>query len=145
MSWQLKHYHELSSDLLYQILKLRQEVFIIEQNCNYLDADGYDQYSQHLMGFKNGRLIAYMRIVEAGQIYKNISFGRILIRKEYRRIGLGRKLMKQALLHFNDNNLTIVMSAQLYLVNFYNQFNFDVIGTEYLEDDIPHIKMIRNG
>ena len=53
--------------------------------------------------------------------------------------------MKQALLHFNDNNLTIVMSAQLYLVNFYNQFNFDVIGTEYLEDDIPHIKMIRNG
>ena len=143
-SWQLKYYHELSSDLLYQILKIRQEVFVIEQNCNYLDADGYDKNSQHLMGFKNGALIAYMRIVESGQIYKNVSFGRILVKKEHRGIGLGRELMKQALFNFNNKNLTIVMSAQLYLVNFYNKFNFHVVGTEYLEDDILHIKMIRN-
>jgi len=97
------------------------------------------------MGFKDGELVAYMRIVDAGKIYQHKSFGRILIKKEFRGIGLGRALMKKALDYFSPNNETIVMSAQLYLLNFYEEFNFHKSGKDYLEDNIPHIKMIRYG
>ena len=145
ISWNLIYYSDLSKDLLYQILKIRQEVFIIEQDCHYLDADGYDQYSHHLIGIKDGKILAYMRIVDAGKIYKHKSFGRILIKKEFRGRGLGRSLMNKALDYFSCNNETIVMSAQLYLLKFYKEFNFHESGKDYLEDNIPHIKMIRHG
>ncbi|MBF26109.1 MAG: GNAT family N-acetyltransferase [Flavobacteriales bacterium] len=143
--WTLKTYNELSIDLLYQVLKIRQEVFIIEQNCNYLDADNYDQCSSHLLGFIDGELIAYMRIVNPGNIYKHLSLGRILVKKKYRNEGVGKQLMSKAISLFAMNHTTIVLSAQYYLLNFYKEFGFEVIGDKYLEDNIPHIKMIRYG
>ena len=143
--WKIKYYSELSTDLLYQILKVRQEVFIIEQKCNYLDADEFDQFSYHLMGFKKNKLVAYMRIVREGYIYENMSFGRILVIKEYRKLGIGQSLIEQALSHFAKFKKVIVLSAQSYLINFYEKYNFEKVGNEYLEDNIPHIKMIRHG
>ena len=120
-------------------------MFVVEQQCNYLDADEFDQFSYHLMGFKKNKLVAYMRIVNEGHIYENISFGRILVIKEYRKHGIGQLLMEQALKHFVKCNKVIVLSAQSYLINFYEKYNFEKVGNEYLEDNIPHIKMIRNG
>ena len=145
ISWEWKHYNELSKDMLYLILKIRQEVFVIEQDCNYLDADGIDRNSHHLLGFLDGDLIAYMRIVDQGQKCENISFGRILVKKEYRGDGIGRQLMQKAIDLFSSQHDYISMSAQLYLLEFYKEFNFEPVGEEYLEDNIPHIKMIRNG
>ena len=143
MIWNCKDYHDLSKDELYDILKIRQEVFIIEQNCNYLDADSFDQVSQHLTCYKQSELIAYMRIVPEGEIYPNISFGRILVKKKFRKIGLGKEIIQRAINVFPEDT-TIVMSAQLYLTQLYENFGFKIIGKEYLEDEIPHIKMIRN-
>lgn len=144
IKWIHKEYHDLSKDELYDLLKLRQEVFIVEQNCNYLDADNYDLNSIHLMAYKEFELVAYMRIVPAGTLYSNISFGRILVRKDLRRLGIGKELLTKGISLF-DHNETLVMSAQVYLVKFYEFFGFITVGEEFLEDEIPHIKMIRNG
>ena len=145
IKWELKYYDDLSQNLLYKILRIRQEVFIIEQNCNYLDADNMDQHSHHLIGLVDDEIIAQMRIVKPGYIYKTLSFGRILVKKQYRGEGVGRQLMKKAIIMFGSQHKAIVMSAQLYLVDFYQDFDFVVCGEQYLEDNIPHIKMIRNG
>ena len=145
ITWDVLHYDDLSRDLLYSILKIRQEVFILEQNCNYLDADNIDQHSHHLLGVLDNELIAYMRIVQPNQIYTELSFGRILVKKEHRGKSVGRQLMQQAINIFSPDYKCIVKSAQLYLVDFYQDFNFKIHGEEYLEDNIPHIKMIRNG
>ena len=145
IKWELYDYNNLSIDLLYNILNIRQEVFIIEQNCNYLDADNFDQFSFHLLGFLDDKLIAYMRIVKPNHIYKDLSFGRILVKKEHRGQNIGRQLMKKAINLFSPDYSCIIISAQLYLREFYNEFNFNTIGEQYLEDNIPHIKMIRNG
>ena len=145
ITWELKYYNELSSDLLYLILKIRQEVFVIEQKCNYLDADNLDQYSKHLIGFKDEKIVAYMRIVDSNKLYEYVSFGRILVVKEYRGMGLGIDLMNQALHMISIPGDSIIMSAQSYLIDFYKKFDFNTIGEEYLEDNIPHVKMIRNG
>ena len=145
ISWELKYYHELSLDLLYLILKTRQEVFILEQKCNYLDADNLDQHSRHLIGFQDGKIVAYMRIVDQYKLYDHVSFGRVLVVKEYRGRGLGIDLMKQALKKISVPGESIIMSAQSYLIDFYIKFGFYTIGEEYLEDEIPHVKMIRNG
>ena len=145
ITWKVLHYDDLSRDLLYSILKIRQEVFVVEQSCNYLDADNIDKNSHHLLGFLDNKLIAYMRIVQPNQIYKELSFGRILVKKEHRGKSIGRQLMKKAINIFSSDYKCIVMSAQLYLINFYQEFNFKIDGEEYLEDNIPHIKMIRYG
>ena len=143
--WKCKHYNNLSTNELYRILKIRQEVFIIEQNCNYLDADNIDQHSHHLIGLVDNEIIAYMRIVKPSYVYKELSFGRILVKKQYRGEGIGRQLMKKAIDIFGPQYNVIVMSAQLYLIDFYQDFDFIVHGEQYLEDNIPHIKMVRNG
>ena len=144
MEWFCKKYNELSRVELYEVLKIRQEVFIIEQNCHYLDADGYDQYARHLFCSKDNKIIAYMRIVNSGVIYDHISFGRILVDKKNRKQGLGREIIQKGLNLFSKDE-TIVMSAQVYLKKFYQEFGFKCVGSEYLEDDIVHIKMVRNG
>ena len=144
MIWVQKKYNQLSTDELYTILRLRQEVFVIEQNCNYLDLDGFDQFSIHLMCYKQSELVAYMRVVSKGHIYNQVSFGRILVRKKFRKIGLGKEIIQRGINMFPEKE-PIVMSAQLYLTKLYEYFDFKIIGEQYLEDDIPHIKMIRNG
>ena len=142
--WCVKNFKNLSLDELYGVLRLRQEVFIIEQQCNYLDADGHDLVSQHVLGYKDHQLIAYMRVVNAGCISKNVIFGRILVKSDYRKKGLGDQLLVRAINLFEANE-TIEMSAQLYLENFYKKHGFKSVGIQYLEDNIPHIKMIKNG
>jgi ElaA protein len=126
-------------------MALRQEVFVIEQNCPYLDADGKDQKSEHLLVYaENGDLAAYLRVVYAGVSYDELSIGRVVTAQKYRRIGLGKLLMKKGLQEVKNRfgNVPIHISAQCYLNNFYEAFGFEAIGETYLEDGIPHIGMI---
>ena len=146
MIWKCKSYSSLSIDELYQILRIRQEVFIIEQDCNYLDADDLDKYSDHLLCYKQDLLIAYMRIYNNPDNLNELSFGRILVKKKFRGMGLGKELVQRAIALNSDSlkNRVISMSAQVYLIKFYEELGFQIFGKQYLEDEIPHIKMIRS-
>lgn len=142
-----KTFQELSNEELYASMVLRQEVFVLEQNCPYLDADGKDQDAWHLLGFDTkGSLIAYLRILPKGISYENYpSIGRVVTSQSIRRNGAGKALMLRALEEtdrlFPGEALKI--SAQVYLLRFYSDLGFQAVGEEYLEDGIPHIAMIR--
>ena len=141
--WKLSSFEELSNRELYEILKLRSEVFVVEQNCVYLDADGLDYDCLHFCGYENNQLQAYVRILAPGVSYDNPSIGRVLSRRSARRTGIGIELMKRAipicLKQFSATEIDI--SAQVYLIRFYSNLGFKILGETYLEDDIPHIKM----
>lgn len=147
VSFRCKPFHELTAHQLYAIMALRQEVFIVEQNCPYLDADGKDFKSWHLMGYDDdGKLVAYARLLPKGVAYENhASIGRVITSESVRRTGAGKALMKAALNEieqlFPGENLKI--GAQTYLRSFYENFGFVVSGEEYLEDGIPHFPMVR--
>ncbi len=145
ISWKCKFFDDLILHELYIIIKLRNEVFIVEQNCVFQDADDKDQKCYHLMGFVGNHLAAYARIVPAGVSYKNISIGRIVTSPQYRRIGAGKALMYKAITQCNSlyGEQTIKIGAQLYLKNFYESFGFKQTSEVYDEDGIPHIKMVR--
>lgn len=147
INFRCKPFHELSAPQLYAVMALRQEVFIVEQNCPYLDADGKDVKCWHLMGYDDeGRLVAYARLLPKGVSYQNFaSIGRIVTSPALRRTGAGQTLMKNVMdwmeqLFPGDS---IKISAQSYLRNFYEKFGFVVSGEEYLEDGIPHLPMVR--
>ena len=146
LKWEIKRFDELSLSELYNLLALRSEVFIVEQNCVYQDVDYKDVDALHLLGTINNKLVAYARLFDAGNYLDNASIGRVLVKQEYRINKFGHQLMKEAILavqvHFNTTKITI--SAQVYLVNFYEQHGFSAVGSEYLEDDIPHIQMQKN-
>jgi len=143
-----KSFSELTTDELYEIIALRQEVFVVEQDCPYLDADGKDQQAWHLTGFdKDEKLIVYARIAPKGVFYENyVSISRIVSSPSVRGKGMGKKLIIESLVTIEKlfSNQEIKISAQCYLTRFYNSFGFETIGEEYLEDNIPHIAMIRN-
>lgn len=144
LQWIYKHFNELTAQELYAILQLRIEVFAVEQNCVYQDADGKDAACYHLAGWDGERLVAYCRIVPPGVSYPgHPSIGRVVSSIDYRRGGYGRKLMYKAIeatiKQFNDP--VIIISAQYYLRRFYESFGFVQQGDIYLEDDIEHIKM----
>ena len=143
-----KSFSELTTDELYEIMALRQEVFVVEQNCPYLDADGKDQLSWHLLGFdKAEKLIAYARIAPKGVPYENyISIGRIVSAPSVRGKGVGKRLIIESLNTIEKlfNRQAIKISAQCYLIKFYISFGFETVGEEYLEDNIPHIAMIHD-
>lgn len=136
----------LSLDQLYQIMALRQEVFVVEQDCPYLDADGKDQDSLHVLGCNEaGELLAYTRLVPLGVSYPgHVSIGRVVNSPKVRGQGTGRELMLVSLQfikeHFGEQPMKI--SAQCYLQRFYESLGFIAIGASYLEDDIPHIAMV---
>ena len=143
-------FQELSLELLYQILALRQEVFVVEQNCPYLDADGNDQQSFHLVGFdENHKLVAYARVLPKGMAYKEyVSFGRVLSKGKSRSQGIGKALVKQLMREIEmqyGSKIDVKISAQTYLIKFYESYGFETVGEEYLEDDIPHIGMLYKG
>ena len=146
IKWDFKAFSELNIHELYAMMILRQEVFIIEQVCPYMDADGKDIKSHHLLGFDNdGDLVAYLRLVAPGISYQEMSFGRIVTSNKVRGKGVGKLLMeegirKSELLYGKIANR---ISAQSYLIPFYQYFGFKVVGEEYLEDDIPHTEMLR--
>jgi ElaA protein len=130
---------------MYTVLCVRQEVFVLEQECFYLDADGKDRESLHLMGFDGDELVAYARIVAPGVSYKEVSMGRILTTKNARGTGAGIELMEVGLAKIESEygQVPVRISAQTYLLKFYEKFGFRSTGKEYLEDQIPHTEMLR--
>ena len=139
-----KEFKELKLEELYSILKIRQEVFIVEQKCFYLDCDGFDLDAIHFLGYEKEELVAYMRVLKNEKL-KSFILGRILVSKKNRKLGLGINLIKNVISYLeNDNeNFKLEMSAQTYLISFYKKFNFKVEGGSYLDAGIPHVKMIK--
>lgn len=144
LNWTLKKFEELTSTELYKIIQLRNEVFVVEQNCVYQDADDKDQESFHFCGWDGEKLVAYTRIIPQGISYAEASIGRVVTSPAYRGTGAGRELMKESIKRtFSQFNCTsIKIGAQVYLTKFYQSLGFVQSGPEYLEDNIPHIEMI---
>lgn len=141
----IKTFNELSTQELYAVLQLRSEVFVVEQDCVYQDVDGKDQKALHVIGTKKGEVVAYTRIFKPGDYFKETSIGRVVVKASERQYGLGKVIM-QATIAYIEQHLkysTTVLSGQTYLLKFYNNLGFIETGKEYLEDDIPHIKMVR--
>ena len=141
-----KEFSELNTKELYDLLQLRSEVFVVEQDCVYQDIDGKDKKAHHVLGYKNDQLVAYTRVFKPEDYFKKASIGRVVVKERERQHNYGYDIMKASIsLIENDFNETeIVISAQTYLGNFYNKLGFREIGEEYLEDGIPHIKMIKS-
>lgn len=144
ITYEIKDYDSLTTTELYEIMSLRQEVFIVEQDCPYQDADGKDQKCHHVMGWVEGRLHTYARLVPKGISYSDyISIGRVITSTDLRRKGYGKPLMQKSIEAIKQlfPGEDIKISAQVYAIPFYSALGFSSIGEEYLEDDIPHIAM----
>ncbi len=143
--WKIKTFEELSKDELYKILKERVNVFIVEQDCPYPELDDYDQKALHLWAESDDEVLAYCRIFEPGIKYREASIGRVLTNLNYRNLKLGRILITFAIntIETRFRNSAVRISAQDYLLRFYNDFGFQDTGKKYLEDDIPHTEMLR--
>lgn len=139
----IKKFHELDTEELYQILKLRSDVFVVEQQCPYPDCDGKDRFAHHLFVEQNNHIVGYLRILEKGQTFDQIAIGRIVVHEDYRGIGLARHMMNKALLFVDEylHEKTVKISAQQYLIKFYESLGFRSISEGYVEDGIPHIDM----
>lgn len=145
MKFIVKEFNELTTEHLYSILQLRSEVFVVEQDCVYQDLDSKDHLALHVFGIKNKKIVAYCRIFKAGDYFSKPSIGRIVVKKEYRGFSYGYQLVKGSIDFIHDHFVekSILISAQKYLTKFYNSLGFIQQGDEYLEDGIPHIKMLR--
>lgn len=145
ISFSCKHYNRLSKNELYEAMQLRQDVFIVEQNCPYLDADGKDSNAWHLLGRdENGKLVAYTRLLPKSVSYDNYaSIGRVISDKSVRGTGVGQILMRESIVRLKKlcPNDKIKIGAQSHLKKFYESFGFEQAGDEYDEDGIPHIPM----
>ncbi len=144
MNWKIKRFEELTITELYEILRVRAEVFVVEQNCVYQDLDMKDKKAQHLFCEENGEIMAYLRILDKGVSYPEISIGRVLVTEMNRRKGLAREMMQRAMNFVKDElgESQIRISAQLYLKRFYESLGFQATSDVYLEDDIEHIEMV---
>jgi ElaA protein len=143
--WKVSTFGELSTGELYAILHLREKVFVVEQNCLYLDPDYKDQKALHLHGYIDDELVAYCRLFKAGDYFKEASAGRVIIAEEYRKYGYGHELMKKAIEVMTEalHETAITISAQQHLKRFYETHSFCQVGEMYIEDTIPHIRMER--
>jgi len=145
LKFEVKSFSELSTKELYAILQLRSEVFVVEQNCVYQDIDGKDDKALHILGTKNNTLIAYTRIFNSGDYFKESSIGRVLVKENQRKFSYGNNLMDFSIktIEKEYNTSLIKIGAQTYLKKFYKSHGFKKIGEEYIEDGIPHIYMIK--
>ena len=149
MYWQWLSFEKLLREDLYEVLKVRQAIFVVEQNCAYLDADDLDPASWHLMGWREtatGReLVAYLRVVFPGKKYPEPSIGRVLTTASVRGTGVGKTLTREAItrIALEYPHMSIRISAQRYLEKFYSEFGFETVSDPYDEDGIPHIEMLR--
>ncbi|MBI9040878.1 GNAT family N-acetyltransferase [Lutibacter sp.] len=141
----VKKFSEISSSELYAILQLRSEVFVVEQDCVYQDIDYKDQKALHVLGYKNKKIIAYTRIFKSGDYFNEASIGRVVVAQNQRKFGYGFVIMQHSIKAVKEyfNETIIKISAQKYLKKFYESLNFEQVGEEYLEDNIPHIPMIK--
>lgn len=147
ITWHCKPFEELTTEQLYHIIALREEVFIVEQNCPYQDADGKDFESYHVWAEASTgipKVLAYARIVKRGVSYPEAAIGRVVASPKVRRMGLGKELVKVTLKCVEEiyGDVTLRLSAQSYLLGFYCGFGFEVITEPYMEDGIPHVGMI---
>lgn len=145
MQVSVKTFDQLTIDELYQILRLRSEVFVVEQDCVYQDVDNKDQKALHVIGVKNDEIVAYTRIFKPGDYFDNVSIGRVVVRQNQRKYGLGKRIMQASLATIEERfpNKPIEISAQTYLLKFYTELGFNAFGDEYLEDGIPHRRMLK--
>ena len=148
IQWNIKTFQELESDQLYDLLKLRVEVFVVEQHCAYRELDEYDRHpeTQHLSGRnESGELIAYARILPPGLCHPEVNLGRFVVKADFRKQGIGHKLLQTALQEIAGwwPEIPIKMSAQTYLHRFYAQYGFIQVSDGYLEDGIPHVVMVK--
>ena len=154
MKWELKTFSELSAETLYDLLALRVNVFIIEQACLYPELDYKDPVCHHLYAFDETSIhnessrppvLAYLRILPPGVSYDEVSIGRVLVSKQTRGAGLGLELMIRAFHAIKDTygSVPIRISAQAYLQSFYETLGFETVSEIYLEDDIPHMEMLK--
>lgn len=142
---QVKAFSELTLQELYDVLKLRSEVFVVEQNCVYQDIDGKDKKAMHILAFKNDKIIAYTRIFKPGDYFEFAAVGRVVVSKNERHFKYGSDIMKASVdaieTYFKEDKIQI--SAQAHLKSFYNNCGFVEFGDGYLEDNIPHIGMLK--
>ena len=145
ITFKIKRFNELSVAELYDVLQLRSEVFVVEQNCVYQDIDGKDQKALHVLGYYQNELTAYSRLFDAGNYFDEASIGRVIVRQKFRKFNFGHELMwfSIAAIEDNFNQNAITISAQEYLKIFYESHGFVQTSAMYLEDDIPHIQMKR--
>ena len=141
----VKPFYELSLDELYELLKLRSEVFVVEQNCVFLDQDDKDQKCFHLLLYKEGDLVGYSRLVPPGLSYSEMAIGRVITAPSVRGTGLGKVLMELSITYCHQffGKGHIRLGAQVYALDFYSRLGFEVAGEEYDEDGIPHVEMVR--
>ncbi len=141
----IKKFNDLSTLELYEILQLRSEVFVVEQDCVYQDIDGNDQKALHIIGTVENKIIAYTRCFRPGDYFREASIGRVVVKESQRKLKRGNQIIKNSIKAINNHYKTniIKISAQCYLNKFYTNLQFKPIGEKYLEDGIPHIYMIR--
>lgn len=146
INWVMASFNELNVHQLYSLLKLRESIFIVEQNVPYPDIDGKDLHCKHLMGFLNQDVVGYMRLVPLDIFEEGyFSLGRVTVQSDLRSYGIGRQLVQLGIDYLDGirNSHPIKISSQLYLKDFYASFGFVAQGESYIEDRIPHIAMIR--
>ncbi|MDF4201430.1 GNAT family N-acetyltransferase [Maribacter sp. SA7] len=141
----VKNFKEFDIEELYNVLQLRSEIFVVEQDCVYQDIDGKDSKAIHVIGYKNNSVVAYTRIFKPGDYFDQASIGRVAVHKDFRKFGYGKVIMQASIdaVEEHYNTYEIKISAQKYLTKFYTDLGFNATGEEYLEDGIPHIAMIK--
>ena len=146
MEINVKTFEQLTKTELYEILQLRTEIFVVEQDCVYQDIDGKDDKGLHIIGTKEGEIVAYTRCFKPGDYFKEASIGRVVVKKSQRKYKYGNDIMNASVkaikTHYNTSLIKI--SAQCYLDKFYTNLGFKAIGEGYLEDGIPHIAMLKS-
>ena len=146
IKWHCLAFSELTTDQLYELLQLRVDVFVVEQECPYPELDGHDRHpgTHHLLGYQESKLVACMRLLPVGLTSSNVSLGRVATHQDARGNGLGHRLLEEGLEQAEKlwSGETIKIGAQSYLNEFYQGYGFEVISDEYLEDGIPHIDML---
>ena len=147
LQWRTTPWGELSLDDVHDFMALRQEVFIVEQDCPYVDIDGLDKGAWHLRGTRDGQLLAYLRCLPPGTVWPAAALGRIVVSPAARGMDLGREVVRRGLSECEARwpGAGIEIGAQTYLLKFYGELGFDPVGEEYMEDGIPHIHMVYRG
>lgn len=146
MNIKVKKFEELELQELYQILQLRSEVFVVEQDCVYQDIDGKDEKALHVLGFEDEKFVAYTRLFPPGIYFTEAAIGRVVVKEQNRKSSYGHEILRASIKAIEEHYRTneIKLSAQTYLTKFYESHGFKQIGEGYLEDGIPHIAMIRS-
>tara|TARA_A100001388_G_C28684301_1_gene457955 strand:- start:88 stop:531 length:444 start_codon:yes stop_codon:yes gene_type:complete len=139
----IKNFQDLSNTEIYQILRLRSEVFVVEQECIYQDIDNKDKKAVHIFLKEKNEIIAYSRVFKEKEYFENPSIGRVVVANKRRMYGVGKKIMNISINYIKQNikAKSIEISAQKYLKKFYSNLGFVQQGEEYLEDNIPHLRM----